>query len=139
MEEVNREYLKDHVETKESAPHCVYVGSFTDEYREMLGEDAQSVCDELALKLVWHNAFSDNRSFAMKHQVMNLPTLLFFRRGQIECMVGGFVPRSVLLEVATKASRPSVAEISHSISNGDGEYVVIRKSDGTVIREGGKE
>lgn len=134
MEEVNRDYLRDEVETKESAPHCVYVGSFSDPYREYLEEDALSVCEQLGLKLVWHNAFSDNRSFSMKHQVMNLPTLLFFRRGLIECSVSGFVPRSVLLEVATKASRPSVAEISHSISNGEDEYVVVRKSDGAVVR-----
>lgn len=134
MEIVDREWLRENVETKASKPCCVYVGSQMDPQREYLEEDLRSICAEVGMELVWHDAFSEGRSFAMKYQVQVVPTMLFFRRGQVECQAVGFIPRSALLEIVQKAARTSTEQIIESIAQGDNEFSIVRTSDGTVIR-----
>lgn len=133
MQVVDREWLRENVETKESEPHCVYVGSQMDPYED-LRADVRSICDQVELNLVWHDAFSEGRAFAMQYQIQIVPTILFFRRGQVECQVVGFVPQEAMLEIAQKSSRTSTEQIIESIARGDNEFSIVRTADGTVIR-----
>lgn len=112
METVDLQYLTENVEKKESKPHVVYLGSSGEDlYREHLESDITAAIDGLGITAVWYDAFSDGRVFAARYAVVTIPTILFFRRGQLEVQMGGFVPPHVLREVAEKASRSTVQEM----------------------------
>ncbi len=122
MEAVDLQYLVDHVEKKESKAHVVYLGtSGQDLYREMLEDDINTAIEGLDVTPVWYDAFADGRVFASRYAVSTIPAILFFRRGNLEVQMGGFVPAHVLREVAEKASRAPLQEMIEKLRAEQGD------------------
>ncbi|WNY15174.1 thioredoxin [Rhodococcus phage MacGully] len=121
-EEATQEYLEENVLQKESKPHIVYVTYADDLYRQHLVpalEEAVAAAKRKAdfpveMTIVLADGFGEGRAFAEKFQVLFMPAIFVFRRGEVVEMLGGFLPPEVLAERVAEACRPSSAELLHA-------------------------
>ncbi len=103
---VNRGYLDASVSARDSEPHAVYVTSPGDPFRstllplleesaDMAGQGIRVVVVDLAEDA--DNEFGGIHEFCREHQILAFPTILVFRRGNLQASFAGFVPQSELV------------------------------------------
>lgn len=110
---VNNEYLEKHVKQKDSGPHIVYAGAEDDMYRQHLMPVMEQVIESTGGKMTLVEIDSydeDVREFCSVNQVLQIPTIFFFRGGDLKTTVAGFVPIDILTKVAKDACEPTTAE-----------------------------
>ncbi|MGG1400690.1 thioredoxin [Bacillus salipaludis] len=67
----------------------------------MIGAVLEEIDEELELKIVKVNS-DENEEFISQFEVLGIPTLLFFRDGQLVKRITGFQPKEMLIESIRK-------------------------------------
>lgn len=118
FESVSQSYLEENVLHKEAKPHIVFVTYVDDPYREYLLPTLEAAISEAREKsrhpvdmtIVLADGFGEARPFAEKYQVLYMPTVFVFRRGEVVEMLSAFIPPELFTERIIEASKPTSAE-----------------------------
>ncbi|WNM69869.1 hypothetical protein SEA_APIARY_61 [Rhodococcus phage Apiary] len=111
-ERVDQKYLDENVLHREGTPHLVYVTSDDDFYKRLVYPVLEEVISSTDgdMTVVEVDAFGD-ATFPADYQVLFVPTMFFFRRGEVQQSVTGIIPTDILMELAREACKPTTAEM----------------------------
>ncbi|WNM69963.1 hypothetical protein SEA_GUYFAGIERI_60 [Rhodococcus phage GuyFagieri] len=108
---VGQAYLDEKVLHRDADPHIVYVTGADDFYKKVVYPILEEVIDSTdgEMTVVEVDAFG-GATFPADYQVLFVPTMFFFRRGEVQQSVTGIIPTDILMELAREACKPTTAE-----------------------------
>lgn len=108
MKSVDTDWLEENVLASQSDPAIVYVSGDIDVTREVhlpLLEAAESAHDHLTVVEVDYH-----EEFAERLQVCYVPTIFFFRKGDLMTSMSGVVPAGLLEQGAKEAAKKDAVD-----------------------------